>query len=360
MKKAVQTMAALLLAGCCVLGLGCGGEKQAGAPSQGAQLLEKVSKAEVRADFAPLTEIKAGRKNVYAVLKVIKGAYWQEVVRGLKEGGEKAGCNVYLGGALREVDWQSQQELLQELAAKQCDGVILAPADSSKLIPAATALYQKKIPVVLVDSVLNSKDYSACYETDNFAAGGRAAAEMLKQLQEGGNKAEEPLTVAIKVSNLAGSAMVERLEGANAYWVDHAPASWKLDTAALVDHGDSSLGEKLAAAALEKVKNLKGFIGCNNRATDTAAAAIKAAGRKDVVLVGFDYGRETAALLKEPGYRGVTLVQNQYQMAFEAVQTVAGLLQGGKVAEQLVYKDVTVVTKDNCQAYEEGLKGRKP
>lgn len=64
MKKLLAVLfSALLLVGVA----GCGGNNA----QQGA-VTQKVMNAKTKQDFEPVTEIKEGRKNVYAVLKVIR------------------------------------------------------------------------------------------------------------------------------------------------------------------------------------------------------------------------------------------------------------------------------------------------
>ena len=66
-----------------------------------------------------MTEVKEGRKNVYAVLKVMKGKYWEEVIRGIKDGAAKADVNVYVGGVMKDGDWELQRDMVKELPGKK-------------------------------------------------------------------------------------------------------------------------------------------------------------------------------------------------------------------------------------------------
>lgn len=103
--------------------------------------------AKSKQDFEPVTEVKEGRKNVYAVLKVMKGNYWEEVIRGIKDGAAKADVNVYVGGVMKDGDWELQRDMVKELPGKKADAVILAPADSSNMTASAKTLREQKLPV---------------------------------------------------------------------------------------------------------------------------------------------------------------------------------------------------------------------
>ena len=352
MKKLSRVMAGVLALGLCAFAAGCSTTENVSSQSS---VIKKVSDAPVKAGFEPLTEIKEGRKNVYAVLKVMKGGYWSEVVNGLKAGGEAAGCNVYVGGALREMDWQTQKELLDELKDKKADAVILAPSDSMQLIPAAKELQDKKVPLIVVDTPLNSTDYTAGYMTHNFEAGEKAAEEMLRLLRASGLKGTEKVTVAVKASSLNSQNINERVSGVISYWNGNAPANWKLAEKTLVDFGDSALSKKLGEDAIKDIADLKGFIGCNNSSTVAAAEAIKESNRKDLTLVGFDYAKETAAMIADEKLNAAAVVQNQYAMAYNGVQAAVDAANGKKL-EQNVYNDVKVINIDNYKAFEAEVK----
>ena len=108
---------------------------------------------------------------------------------------------------------------------------------------------------------------------------------------------------------------------------------------------------------MQEVSDLKGFISCNNSSTLNAAEAISASKRKDVALVGFDYAKETAALIANPEFKAVSIVQNQYAMGVESVKKAVELA-GGAQAEQLnVDTGIKVVNSANYKQYEAELAG---
>ena len=210
MKKIVTLIFCVML----ILAMaGCGQSPKAADKDTSTQqaIIDKANKAPEKQEFTPVTEVQEGRKNIYVVLKVLKGDYWSQVVRGLKDGGLAANCNVYVGGPYKETNWQAQTEMLKSLVGKKADAVILATSDSVQLIPTVEELRKAKLPVVLVDTGLNTKQYNAAYMTNNFAAGSKAAEEMLQLLRSSGLKEADKATVVMKVSSLKSQNMVERI-----------------------------------------------------------------------------------------------------------------------------------------------------
>lgn len=354
MKISARILAALMALGVCAFAAGCGEEQKVVDP-KGAEVIQKVTQAPVREEFAPVGEIKEGRKNVYVIVKTLKNSYWKEVAEGLKAGAKEADVNLYLGAALREIDWQTQTDMLKELKDKKVDAVIMAPTDSTKMVAIAQELKAKKIPVILLDTPLNSKDYDASYMTNNVAAGMKAGEEMLKMLKKAGAKDSDQLVVRIQLSNQNSNTLMDRLDGLNSFWNEKAPKAWKLNKMLLVDQGDRGEARRMTDKAL-KTDKIRGIITLNNRPTVAAAETIQKANRKDVVLVGFDYAPGTAKFIAAPDYIGATIVQNQYKMAVESVKTAKAIAEGGKLAKKDVDTGIVIVDENNQKQYEASLK----
>ena len=357
MKISTRILALFVALGVSAYVAGCN-QEQKPAATEGAKVIQKVMHNPIRADFAPVSSIKEGRKNIYVVIKTLNNSYWKEVVEGLKQASAAADVNVYMGAALRDSDWETQRAMLEELDSKKIDAVIMAPTDSSLLAPAVKALKDKRIPVVIIDTDLYSKDYDASFMTNNAAAGMKAAEEMLKLLQEAGAKENQELVVRIQQSSQSSSAIVDRLDGFCSYWNQKAPKSWQLDKALLIDYGDKGMAQKNAELALRTAK-LGGIIALNNNPTVAAATAMQKANRKDVVLVGFDYAPATAALIKDANFKAASIVQNQYKMGYEAVTTAASLAAGTKVALKNNDTGIQIVNAKNQAAFESSLKNKK-
>ncbi|MGM9570461.1 MAG: substrate-binding domain-containing protein [Phascolarctobacterium sp.] len=357
MKKIATLLFCVLLA---LTMAGCGqSSKAVDAPKSTQQsIIDKANKAPEKQAFTALTEVKEGRKNIYVVLKVLKGDYWSQLVNGLRDGAQTADCNVYVGGPYKETNWEIQQEMLKELMGKKADAVVLAPSDSVQLIPVVEELHKRKLPVVLLDTGLNTKKYNAAYMTNNFDAGSKAAAEMLKLLKDNGLKESDKATIVMKASNLKSQNMVERIEGINAHWQAKAPHGWKLEPRVLVDYGDKALSLEMTKKAMRDIGDLKGFISCNNSATLNTAEALVDSKRKDIMLVGFDYAKATAAVIANPELKAVTIVQNQYHMGYDGVNMAAQLAKGVQAEQQNVDTGIGVVNIDNYKNYEAVLAAR--
>ncbi len=304
-------------------------------------------------DFEPVTKIKDGQKNIYVVLKVMNSQYWQDIIDGTAAAGKDLGCNVYVGGPSGESDWEIQRDMLEravnELGA---DAVLLAPGNSSSLVQETANIYEQGIPVILIDTIVNSESYNTCYMTDNLQAGELAAAEMLDKLISKGVPEDENLSIAIQITSTASQTIIDRLAGFNQYWAANAPENWKVLDEVKLNNGDKEKAKQNCLDFIAQYPDLKGVFGCNNSSTVGFVNGLTENGRNDIVLVGFDYADETAALVASDNFSASTIVQNQYNMGYDGVKEALDVLNGKKSEYKFIDTGTVVINHGNYREYE--------
>ena len=75
--------------------------------------------------------------------------------------------------------------------------------------------------------------------------------------------------------------------------------------------------------------------------------------RTDIVMVGFDMAEETKQFIKDPDYRGVSLMQKQDQMGYLGIGTLNSLINGKKSEQK--YFDTGVIMIDSDYLMEKGV-----
>lgn len=223
-------------------------------------------------------------KQIYVILKNYHGAYWEKVIDGITEAAKKLDEAVYLGGIDNETDISGQIDLMNQAMEQGADGILLAPADSNSLADSCQKVWEKDIPVVLIDSSINSSEFDACYMTDNIDAGEMAAKEMLEMLYDAGNSPTDPLEVGIQLSSDTSQAMVNRVSGFLNFWAGNAPEQWEIVQDIRVNGGDTKKAQSDASALLRENADIKGFFGCNNTSTVGIVNTLFEEERTDVVL----------------------------------------------------------------------------
>lgn len=292
-------------------------------------------------------------KKIYVILKNYHGDYWKKVIEGISKAAREIDAAVYLGGIDNETDISGQIALMNEAVKKGADGILLAPANSTALIDSCEKVRKEKIPIVLIDSSINSTEFDACYMTDNMDAGKMAAKKMLDMLKEQGNSSMEPLEVGILLSSDTSQAMVNRISGFLDYWTHYAPTQWEITKDIFLNGGDAKKAQSDAARLLRENKNIKGMLGCNNTSTVGIVNTLLKEQRTDIAMVGFDLADETRQFIQNTDYHGASLLQKQDQMGYLGLHSLNSFIKGEKTEQK--YFDTGIIMIDSEYLTEKGV-----
>ncbi len=290
-------------------------------------------------------------KTIYVIVKVLGNQYWSVLQAGAEQAGKDLGCKVVVVGTALESDIEGQLTLLQNAVSAQADGIVIAPLDSVSLDAPITDAYNSGIPVVLVDTVIKSDNYSAALLTNNVEAGKKAAEELINRLKESGLSETEEANIAIQVGSTGSQTINDRVKGFNEYWTANAPASWTvLNDDIKVNDGDISKAVGFCQDFLTTYPNLKGVFGPNNGSTVGFVTGLTETKRTDVAMVGFDFSSEIETMIRSGEYNVASVVQRQYFMGYDGVKNALELANGNTVAEKSIDTGVIIVDKDNVDS----------
>ena len=289
---------------------------------------------------------EGSQEKIYVILKNYHGDYWKKVIQGVTKAAEQIDEAVYLGGIDNETDVSGQISLIEMAQQQGADGILLAPANSNALVESCQEIKNQNISLVLIDSSINSDAYDTCYMTGNMEAGQIAAREMLSMLSEQGNTDQDPLEVGILLSSDSSQTMVNRVSGFLEYWAKYAPEKWTINQDIRLNGGDMENAQADVSELLRNNRHIKGLYGCNNTSTKGIAAVLMRAARKDIVMAGFDLAEETASLIRDPDYHGITLLQKQEQMAYKGMLSLDQQIRGEKPEQKYIDTGVLLVDRD--------------
>lgn len=298
-------------------------------------------------DFTAVTEILPGRPDIYAVLKVMTSDYWGEMMQGIADAAQNLDCNLYLGGSADESGWVAQRELMRRAVDAGAAAILLAPTDSVNLCASVSEIYNAGTPVILLDTILNSSDYTICYMTDNLLAGETAAAEMLRQMRLAGVEETERAEIAIQIGSLTSQTIIDRVAGFSQHWAKNAPENWVILDDVACHYGDTDAATAYAEQFMRDYPALKGLYGCNNGSTAGFARALLQSGRSDLVLVGFDLSDEMREVLADSRWHAATVLQNQYNMGYCGVQSALAAMQGQHCERRFYDTGTLLATRDS-------------
>ncbi|WP_313075084.1 ABC transporter substrate-binding protein [Lacrimispora sp.] len=345
-----KVTAVFLAAAMAVTGLvGCSSKTTGGAATTVAETTsaaapEKSEGAKTEAK----TDKKADGKTIYVIVKVLGNQYWSVLQAGAEQAGRELGCNVVVVGTALESDIEGQLTLLQNAVSAQADGIVIAPLDSVSLDAPITEANNSGIPVVLVDTVIKSDNYSAALLTNNVEAGKTAAEELIRRLKTRGIKDTEEAQIAIQVGSTGSQTINDRVKGFNDYWDANAPKSWTvLKNDIKVNDGDISRAVGFCQDFITTYPNLKAVFGPNNGSTVGFVTGITESGRDDISMVGFDFSAEIETMIRSEKYDVASVVQRQFYMGYDGVKTAIELAAGDGVKDKKIDTGVILVDKNN-------------
>jgi ribose transport system substrate-binding protein len=289
----------------------------------------------------------AATYNIAVIPKGTSHEFWKSIHAGaikaqqeLNTQGQKV--NVNWKGPLREDDRDQQIGVVENFTVRRVHGMVLAPLDSQALVAPVENALRAKIPVVIIDSGLNSDKPISYIATDNFKGGQIAAEHIGKTLGGQGN--------VIMLRYQVGSASTEQREAGFMDVMQSKFPNIKLLSTDQYTGATRDSAQKAAQNVLNRFSRDVNavFAPCEpvTVAVMLALRDLKLAGGK-VKLVGFDTGALSVEGLKKGDVQGL-VVQDPMQMGYLGVKTVVDHLQGKKV-EKVFHTGVHLITPENME-----------
>ena len=270
-------------------------------------------------------------------------SFWVAIHAGAMKAAQELGVKVIWKGPGREDDREAQVAEVETFISRGVSGIVLAPTDDKALrIPVMNAA-RSGIPVVIIDSALDSEDYVSFVATDNYK-GGRLAGERMVEVLGGAGR-------VIMLRYMEGSASTMKREDG---FMDVMADNPTMEIVSSNQHAGatSELAYQASENLLGRFKDAEGNlevdgIYCPNESTAFGMLrALQDSGLAGTVtFIGFDASEQMVRGLENGEFDSLVL-QDPVNMAYLGVKTMVAHLRGEPVEER-VDTGVTLVTGDN-------------
>lgn len=285
----------------------------------------------------------AKKMTIAVIPKGTTHSYWKSVQAGANKAGEEFGVNIVFKGPVKESDRAGQIQIMQQFISQGTSAIVLAPLDDSALVKPVKTAFDKKIPVVIIDSAIKSKpgtDYASFVATNNYQGGVLAGERMVKLLNGKGKVA--------MMRYMEGSASTADREGGFMSVMKKNPGiTMTVDNR----YGGATMGEA-KSAALDMVDFLKasdGVFAPNESSAQGMMLALRQLRLNGKIkFVGFDASAPLLDGLRNNDIAAL-VVQNPTKMGYEGVKAAVAALKGEKVAAT-IDTGVAVVDKANLNS----------
>jgi ribose transport system substrate-binding protein len=237
-----------------------------------------------------------------------------------------------------------QTPVVNAVAAKKPDAVLVAPTDTKAMYAPIKQLSDNGAKVALVDTTLEQADFAVSQIASDNEGGGKAAADTLAKLIGGKGKV---FVVNVKPGISTTDARGKGFEaGAKAAGLTYVGQEY--------DDDDPSKAAAVTKAALAKNPDLKGIFATNLFSAEGAATGIREAGKLgQVKIVGFDAGPKQVEDLKK-GTVQALIAQKPAEIGADGVEQAYNALTG-KSTEKKIGTGFTSITKDNLTENQDAL-----
>jgi ribose transport system substrate-binding protein len=247
----------------------------------------------------------------------------------------KLGVNLNFQGP-NEFSADQQTPIVNAVAAKRPDAVLIAPTDTKALFAPIKQLADTGSKVVLVDTTLEQADMAVSQIASDNEGGGKVAAETLTKLIGGSGKVfVNNVKPGISTTDARAKGFEE---GAKAAGLTYVGQQYNGD--------DPAKAAAITKSILAKHPDLKGIFATNLFSAEGAAAGVREAGKqRQVKIVGFDAGPKQIADLKE-GTVQALIAQRPADIGAQGVQQAYAALTGKPTKKQIGTGFVSL-TRDN-------------
>ena len=240
-------------------------------------------------------------------------------------------------------DANKQSELIDSAIGRGAKAIVLDNAGADATVAAVQKAKDAGIPSFLIDREINATGVAAAQIVSNNYQGAQLGAqEFVKLMGEKGTYVE---LVGKESDTNAGI----RSKGYHDV-IDEYP-DLKMVAQQSANWSQTEAFSKMESI-LQANPDIKGVISGNDTMAMGAWAALEAAGRKDVIVVGFDGSNDVRDSIKAGGIKA-TVLQPAYAQAQMAVEQADAWIKTGKgPAEEKQLMDCVLVNGDNAAKLE--------
>lgn len=284
------------------------------------------------------------QSNLPQILVSPKGlvhSFWVTVKSGADSAGKELGANVIWKGPTLETDISGQIAIIEDYINKGVDAIVLAACDATALVNTVKKAAEKNIPVITIDSGLDSDIPLSFIATDNVAAAMKAADALAELIGKKGKVACIPFIPGAATSNMRESGFLTGIKN----YPDIQVAAIQYS------QSEVAMGMAITEDILTAHPDLKGIFAANEAGTIGVVQGLKSKNKVgQVKVVGFDAAPNEILALNDKTLDAL-IVQDPFKMGYLGVKTALQALKGETV-EKRIDTGVYVVTRENIDSPE--------
>lgn len=269
-------------------------------------------------DYTSLEELNPEPgSHIAVVVKDTKSSFWTTVKKGMdqavKDLNQKMGykgedkIKISFEGPSDETDVESQINIIDAVLSENPTVLCLAAIDMESCGAQLEAAAENDIPVVVLDSGVQSELINTICATDNYALGAEAAKKLAEAISGQGQ-------IAVMTHVAASQTSRDRETGFTEEIANNYP---EIEIVNISHENEETSMTEMAEAVLKLYPDVKGYFCTNENASNAVLDAVGAS-EKEVLVLGVDAGKKQIDAVKKGSEMG-TFVQNSYGMGYATI-----------------------------------------
>jgi ribose transport system substrate-binding protein len=284
------------------------------------------------------------RKRVALVMKTLTNPFFIDMEKGARQAEKEFGVQLIVKTAAQETSIEQQIEIVESLIKAEVDAIVIAPGDSTGLIPVLKKAQDAGITIINIDNRLDPVVSRAMgllnvpFISVNNEQGAYLSAKYISDQVKTPTKAAilEGIRTAQNGIDRKNGALRAFAENPNITVVAVETAHWKIDE-----------GYDVSRALFDRYPDI-GLIFCANDMMALGAIQyLDETGRKQVLVAAYDALDEARQAIKD-GKLAVTIDQQAARQGYLGVKYAVDSFAGKAPPEETLI-DVIVVSRDTLQ-----------
>lgn len=275
--------------------------------------------------------------NIAVIVKSTTSQFFKSVQSGANAASKEYNIELSFMGPDNEEDYQTQIDMVHKAIDNQVYAIVLSSIDYHKLVNPVEEAVKQGIPVIMIDSDVDSKKVSSRITTNNKTAGTMAGKAIIDQ---------EKSNIVVGIINFdANTANGQERETGVKSTMEESEKIQAMYTINVQSNIDSATrGTKQLLMEHPDINTLVTF---NEWTTLGVGYAIsETAMMDDIYVVGFDNNPVSVGML-ETGEVDCLIVQNPFVMGYLGVEQAQNVIRKKDVKEPIIYTKTVLLNKQN-------------
>ncbi len=292
-------------------------------------------------------EKAGGKKTIGFSVWTMEFTFFQAIEKGVRDACKDLGYNYLMIDQNQKADKMVND--LNSLVGQKVDGIVITPVDPGAIGPAVKKARDAKIPVVCAD-IGKSGPVNALLISNNFKGGQMAMEFIAKELEKQGKKGAK-----VGVGTVQPQWTYARGRG-DGFIARAKELGYPVATELIVQNPTAEGGYDTMQQMMSAVPDLAAVFFCSGREAVGAANAIKAAGKK-IMVVGYNGDPEEIQAMRD-GIMAADIAQQPYNIGYESVKLMQKIFAGEKYEDAVVPVDVALLTPTTIDQFQKDYEAK--